>query len=244
MIMIIKRFKTLILIIFCLLLFSGCNYTSEAAQTYADEIDKTEIMSIEISVDESDWQAMLENAVDEEYIPADITINGTTIKYVGIRPKGNSSLSQVAKDDTTDRFSFKIKFDEYIDDQTWLGLDNMVINNMYSDATYMKEYLSYDIMNSIGVDAPLFAFADIQLNGETWGLYLAVEDVDGRQQKGEPGHEGHLGQHHQREVDQDPAREGQAQGQHHQEERYEGQQEVDQVVADFNSPDLEAMTGK
>ncbi|MHB8129378.1 MAG: CotH kinase family protein [Mobilitalea sp.] len=146
--------------------------------SYANEIDKIDIISFEIYVDETNWQTMLDNAINEEYISADVTINGTTIKNVGIRPKGNSSLSQVAKDDTTDRYSFKIKFDEYVEGQTWEGLDKIVINNMFSDATYMKEYLSYDIMSYIGVEVPLFAFADIAVNGETWGLYLAVEDID------------------------------------------------------------------
>jgi spore coat protein CotH len=146
--------------------------------SYVTEIDKTKIISFDISVDEAEWQTMLENAINEEYISADVTINGTTIKNVGIRPKGNSSLSQVARDDTTDRYSFKIKFDEYVEGQTWKGLDKIVVNNMFSDATYMKEYLSYDIMSYIGVEAPLFAFTDIAVNGETWGLYLAVEDID------------------------------------------------------------------
>ncbi|WP_245583108.1 CotH kinase family protein [Paenibacillus daejeonensis] len=145
---------------------------------YAEEIDKTQIMTFAISVDETEWQTMLDNAADKEYIPADITINGTTIENVGIRPKGNSSLSAVVRDDTTDRYSFKIKFDEYVEDQTWLGLDKIVLNSNFSDATSLKEYLSYDIMSYIGVDAPLFAFADISLNGETWGFYLAVEEMD------------------------------------------------------------------
>ncbi|WP_242854409.1 CotH kinase family protein [Oxobacter pfennigii] len=121
---------------------------------------------------------MLDNAIDEEYISADITINGTIIKNVGIRPKGNSSLSSISRDETTDRYSFKIKFDEYVDGQTWMGLDKIVINSNFSDATSMKEYLSYDIMSYIGVNAPLFAYADISVNGEAWGFYLAVEDVD------------------------------------------------------------------
>lgn len=154
--------------------------TDENTQTvgYAQEIDKTEVMSFSIDVDADAWQEMLDTATEENYIKANVTINGTTIENVGIRAKGNSSLRQVAQDDTTDRYSFKIKFDEYVKDQTWMGLDKIVVNNMISDSSYMKEYLSYDIMDYIGVDAPLFAFADIHVNGETWGLYLAVEDID------------------------------------------------------------------
>ncbi|WP_433753959.1 CotH kinase family protein [Paenibacillus amylolyticus] len=154
------------------------NQSKTETAAYADQINKTEVMSISIDVDEEAWKEMLDNASEEQYISANITINGTTIENVGIRPKGNSSLRQVASDDTTDRYSFKIKFDEYVKDQTWMGLDKLVVNNMISDSSYMKEYLSYDIMSYIGVDAPLFAFSNISVNGETWGLYLAVEDID------------------------------------------------------------------
>lgn len=148
------------------------------ALSYTSEIEKTVVMTVSITADPDEWQAMLDNADAEEYIPADITINGVTIENVGIRPKGNSSLSSIARDETTDRYSFKIKFDKYVDGQTWMGLDKLVLNNNYSDATSMKEYLSYDIMNYIGVDTPLYSYANISVNGENWGFYLAIEDVD------------------------------------------------------------------
>ncbi|GLX69772.1 CotH kinase family protein [Paenibacillus glycanilyticus] len=163
-----------------------------ASLKYADDIDKNKVMTFSISVDEAKWQEMLDNADQEEYISADITINGTTITNVGIRPKGNSSLSAIVRDDTTDRYSFKIKFDEYVDGQTWEGLDKIVLNNNFSDATSMKEYLSYDIMSYIGVDAPLFAYADISLNGEKWGFYLAVEDLDNSYMERTQNDEGEL----------------------------------------------------
>ncbi|MGF6352751.1 spore coat protein CotH [Paenibacillus sp. 4624] len=169
---------------------------------YAQNFSKTEVMSFSIDVDEDAWQEMLDTATGENYIKANVKINGTTIVNVGIRAKGNSSLRQVAGDDTTDRYSFKIKFDEYVKGQTWNGLDKMVVNNMISDASYMKEYLSYDIMSYIGVDAPLFAFANINVNGKAWGLYLAVEDIDSgyleRAKNGEgeiykPNNDGNMG---------------------------------------------------
>ena len=156
--------------------FEGVTGTAEPE--YAAAMDKNQIMDIQIIADEKEWADMLENATAEEYIPATVVINGTKIENVGIRPKGNSSLSTVAQDDTTDRFSFKIEFDHYITGQTWLGLDKIVVNNMQGDASYMKEYLSYDIMDYIGVDSPLYAFADILVNGESWGFYLAVESLD------------------------------------------------------------------
>lgn len=117
---------------------------------------------------------MLDNAINEEYIMVDVVVNDTMFKSVGIRPKGNSSLTQVVNSDS-DRYSFRIKFDEYIKNQTCFGLDTLVVNNMIGDKTYMKEYVSYDLMREIGVDAPEFGFADIMVNGEDWGLYFAIE---------------------------------------------------------------------
>lgn len=146
--------------------------------SYAEKLfDKDALIEIDIRVDDSQWQEMLDNATAEEYVPCNLVINGDTFSTVGVRPKGNTSLSQVASSGS-ERFSFKFEFDHYIDGQTCYGLDKFVVNNIASDATYMKEYLSYDLMNHIGVDTPLYAFAKISVNGEYWGLYLAIEAVE------------------------------------------------------------------
>ena len=42
----------------------------------------------------------------------------------------------------------------------------------------MKDYLTYQMMGYFGVDAPLCSFVNITVNGENWGLYLAVEAVE------------------------------------------------------------------
>ncbi|KMT22376.1 CotH kinase family protein [Clostridium cylindrosporum] len=139
--------------------------------------NKDNITSINIEMDTKEWDKMLKNATKEEYTSCDVTINGTTFKNVGIRPKGNSSLSQVAGS-RSNRYSFKIEFDHYVEGQTCFGLDKLVINNIQSDATYMKEYLSYDIMNYIGITTPLYSFTNVSVNGKAWGLYLAVESLE------------------------------------------------------------------
>lgn len=79
-------------------------------------LDKESVMDVNIKISDENWNWLIENAQQEEYRNADITINGETFYNVGIRPKGNSTLTTVANDDTTDRFSFKVKFDEYVSD--------------------------------------------------------------------------------------------------------------------------------
>ena len=158
---------------------------SSTSTTYIEQpdyvttiFDDDKVIEINIEMDETAWQEMLDNASAEEYTAANITVNGTTYNNVAIRPKGNSSLSQLVMDDTTDRYSFKIKFDEYVDGQTLDGLSKLVLNNNMADATYMKEYLSYKLLESLGVPTPECAYAHITVNGEEWGLYLAVEPIE------------------------------------------------------------------
>ena len=95
-----------------------------------------------------------------------------------IRPKGNTSLTSIASDPTTDRYSFKLEFDHYVDGQTCFGLDKLILNNNYADATNMKEALIYDMYQYLGADASLYNYAKLSVNGEYWGVYLALEAVE------------------------------------------------------------------
>ena len=150
---------------------------TETTTEYQEKLFNGNVINIDITCNESDWQEMLSNAQSKSYISVDMNINGETFENVGIKPKGNSSLTQVVSSDS-DRYSFKIKFDKYNKEQTCYGLDKLTLNSNYSDNTLMKEYISYDMMREMGVECPLVSYAKITVNGEYWGLYLALEAYD------------------------------------------------------------------
>lgn len=153
--------------------------SSAATMEYKSTLfDTSEIMTVNIIMDEDQWQELLDNAISEKYYACDVEINGETISNVGIRTKGNTSLSSIANDPDTDRYSFKIKFDKYVDGQTCMGLDKLVLNNNFADATNRKEALVYDMFQYLGADASLYHYAKISVNGEYWGTYLALEAVE------------------------------------------------------------------
>lgn len=145
---------------------------------YAEKLfDTSQVHTIDIVVKDSDWEGMLANAQAEEYIQCSVVIDGESVKGVGIRPKGNSSLSMVASSDS-DRYSFKIEFDQYEKGKSYFGLDKLALNNIAQDNTYMKDYVTYQMMNEMEADAPLSSFIWVTVNGEDWGLYLAAEGVE------------------------------------------------------------------
>ena len=57
-------------------------------------------------------------------------------------------------------------------------MDKLCLNNLIQDNTMMKDYLTYQMMNAFGVPSSLSSFVYITVNGEDWGLYLAVEGVE------------------------------------------------------------------
>ncbi len=140
--------------------------------------DTDEIIDINIIISEDDWNDMLTNATAKEYHTCDVEVNGTMFYQVAIRTKGNTSLTSIANDPDTDRYSFKLEFDHNIDEQTCFGLDKLVLNNNYADATNMKEALIYDMFQYLGADASLYNYAKLSVNGTYWGVYLALEAVE------------------------------------------------------------------
>ncbi len=137
--------------------------------------DNTKVHTIDIVMD--DWEELIANAESEEYYTTTLVIDGETCKNVGIRGKGNTSLSTVSSMDS-ERYSFKVEFDHYDNAISYHGLDKLSLNNLIQDATMMKDYLAYTMMREFDAAAPLCSFVYITVNGEEWGLYLAVEGVE------------------------------------------------------------------
>ena len=169
----------LLSLILCAVFINGEALGIQAASRimgYEDRLfDTSEVHTIDIIID--DWDAFLETAQSEEYSVCSVVIDGEAISNVGIRGKGNTSLSTVSSMDSS-RYSFKIEFDQYDNTKSYHGLDKLSLNNVIQDNTYMKDYLTYQMMNEFGVAAPLCSYAYITVNGEDWGLYLAVEAVE------------------------------------------------------------------
>ncbi|MFF2178752.1 CotH kinase family protein [Lysinibacillus sp. NPDC058147] len=139
--------------------------------------NKNKVTTVDIELAEEDWADMLESAAEKELKQANITVDGKRIENVAIRTKGSSSLNSVANSDS-DRYSLKIDFDYYDDTQSLYGLKKLNLNNNFSDSTLMREYISYELMEQMGLPTPAHSYMYVTVNGEDRGLFLGVEAVD------------------------------------------------------------------
>ncbi len=166
----------LALIVCLCLMFIEIPESAGAEMGYEDRLFASGVVhSIDIIME--DWDAFIASARSEEYSPCSLVVDGERIGNVAIRGKGNTSLSSVESMGSS-RYSFKIEFDHYETGKSYHGLDKLSLNNLIQDVSFMKDYLSYTLMGSFGVAAPLCSYVSVSVNGELWGLYLAVEGVE------------------------------------------------------------------
>jgi len=173
--MVIIAVTLIISVVFCSGQALGIQTTAHAIGYENRIFDRSKVHTLDIVI--NDWDSFIETCENEEYTSCNLIIDGEAVKNVGIRAKGNTSLSSV-RNMNSSRYSFKIEFDQYENGKTYHGLDKLCLNNIIQDNTYMKDYLAYSLMYDFGVDAPLCSYTYITVNGEDWGLYLAVEAIE------------------------------------------------------------------
>jgi len=92
---------------------------------------------------------------------------------IGVRLKGDSSFR-----DLKGKAAFKLKFNEFVKGQKFLGLKRMTLNNMVQDPSMVHETLAYAAFRAAGVPAPRTGYADVRVNGEEFGMHLNLETLD------------------------------------------------------------------
>jgi spore coat protein H len=123
-------------------------------------------------------------------VRAALRFNGQTLEKIGVRFKGNSSYRAA---DTGYKRPFKLDFNQFDENQKFLGLTQLKLSNNFKDSSQSREALAYDLFRAAGVPCSRTAFVKLyltipgELDDRYIGLYTAVEDV------GKPFLKSHLG---------------------------------------------------
>lgn len=121
------------------------------------------------------------------WVPATISLNGTTLDNVGIRFKGFSSLSGSWRDGTY-KISLKVDCDKFEDEypeiknQKIYGFDEFSLQSGYGDSSLIKDKVVPEIFRIAGVPAPRTAFYQVFIDTgsgpEYFGVYTLIEGVE------------------------------------------------------------------
>ncbi|MCR4902318.1 MAG: CotH kinase family protein [Butyrivibrio sp.] len=153
---------------------------------YMDYFPLEELQTVEIIIDETNLNYLLQNAADKPSVMTEsVTIGDTTLGYAGLKTKGSYTLSHTYTDNPgSDRFSFTVNFGKYIkkkdygQTQNFYGVKKISFNNFFFDKSMMKEYFSLKLMTEMGLPTPAYALSKLYINGEYYGVYFMVEAME------------------------------------------------------------------
>lgn len=154
-----------------LTLFLACFSSPAAAQTQADLFDDSTLHTVEIVMHSRDWSDLHANFRSNDHYPCDVIWNGLRMRNVAVRSRGNGSRYEAKP-------GLELSFDYYAAPQRFLGLRGLVLDNLVTDPSMIRESTAMALMRRVGVPAPREAPARVFVNGAYAGLYMMVEPVD------------------------------------------------------------------
>jgi len=179
-----------------------------------DEVfSNTEVKRLDFVISENNWEAMIADMTDlygtfgasnsgrpgggggttfsdedPVFVPASVFYEGTEWYKVGLRFKGNSSLSSSWSSGIL-KLSFKMDFDEFEDDypqiknQRFYGSKKFSLKNNYNDSSFLREKVAAEVFQKAGLAVSNTAFYTLYVDygdgPQYFGLYTLVEEVDG-----------------------------------------------------------------
>lgn len=158
--------------------------------------DENVVRTYEFILSEDARAQLSATARDEVYVPATLLFEGESYPNVALRFKGQvgSLQNQGPIDDLKPCFGaggdrllancpklgMKASFNELVPDGRWNGLKKLQFHSMGNDRSKLVESISYKLFRDMDVFAPRTAYVRLLINGELQGLYLLVEQIDGR----------------------------------------------------------------
>jgi spore coat protein CotH len=119
------------------------------------------------------YDSLLNTNVTDVYLKVNILFNNVAYTDVGIKVKGNSSFNNPSQ-----KKSFKLDFNEYVQGQDIHGLKKLNFNNSFKDPSFMREKLTNDFLIDHGIPAPRSTYCNVYMNNQLWGIYTIIEEID------------------------------------------------------------------
>lgn len=159
----------------------------EAAAFFQD----AQVHQLELSVKPDDLALIDSDPSAEFYVNAQMQIDGQALGAVGLRYKGSAGAflapctaamlpGERMRGPKVGKCSMKLDFDRVDPDLRFHGLKKLNLHAMGRDPSMLREQLGYALFREMGIATPRTTYMRVVINGELEGLFLGVEQIDGR----------------------------------------------------------------
>ena len=147
-------------------------------QTYAvqeDFYDEGALRTLQLEFSQRSWWSWLRaSSQTDENIVGTLIVDGVTYEGVGVRIRGMTS-DMMTED--SQKKSLNIEIDYTVEDQRLMGYKTLNLINSYDDPTFMREML-YSNTCRRQIPSAKVNFVLLEINGENWGIYGNVQQLD------------------------------------------------------------------
>ena len=155
----------------------GARVSPDDVQRFGDAplYDPRTLRTVFLQFERTNWEDELAARyhTDKE-LPAMVTIDGTAYRDVGVRFRGNSSYRMVP---AGLKRSLNLSFDAVQADQNVGGYNTLNLLNANGDPTFVRTALFSEIARKY-LPAPKVNFVRVVINGESWGVYVNVQQFN------------------------------------------------------------------
>jgi len=145
------------------------SYTTESL------FDSKILRTLFLEFESSDWERQLiwfkYTDID---VPAKAIVDGKSYPNVGVRFRGNTSYQMVSEGY---KHSLGLSFDLADKKQSLYGYRSLHLLNAAQDPTFLRSMLCMQMARDY-IPAPLANFVRVVINGESWGVYVNVEQFN------------------------------------------------------------------
>lgn len=162
-------------------LFAGFLLTCGNKIFAQDIFDDNKLHEIRLQFSSPNWYDTLAqyytDALDgspKKFLKVTTTIDGETLaQKSGIRFKGEYSYTGFPGR----KKPFRIHFNKF-NSQNYQGIKKINLHNLAGDPSFLREFVSYDLLRKMGIAASRTAFTKLYINDVYWGCYLIVEEPE------------------------------------------------------------------
>lgn len=137
----------------------------------AQLFDPSRVTELRLELSPGRWEQLKTDYLLDTWYEASFARDAETPIRIGIRSRGNGSRSAAKP-------GLKLEFDKFAKGQTWHGAKSLVLDNHAQDPSFLHESLTFDLFETLDLPTPKVAYVNLFVNGESYGLYSAVEPID------------------------------------------------------------------
>jgi len=141
------------------------------AQTLDEFFDPNTLQEVRLVINTRDLQQLRERFTETTHYPADFVWRDLRVRNIAVRSKGLATRNPI-------KLGLRVEFEYYDAGQRFFGLRSLLLDNLWSDPSMIREHVTMAFFARLGQPTPRESFCRLFINNVFQGVYALIEGLD------------------------------------------------------------------